>query len=57
MDRVFATVLTCAVITCTLVFIILIGENNRLRSEAIERTYALYCPQNGVFAWKGECGD
>ena len=25
------------------------------KGEAIERDYAIYCPQTGVFAWKGEC--
>ena len=24
-------------------------------SEAIKRGYALHCPRNGEFAWKGEC--
>ena len=23
--------------------------------QAIERGYALYCPKDGKFAWKGEC--
>lgn len=23
--------------------------------QAIERDYALYCPKDGEFAWKGEC--
>lgn len=26
-----------------------------LKAEAIERDYALYCPRDGEFAWKGEC--
>lgn len=25
--------------------------------QAIERGYALYCPDTGNFAWKGECGE
>lgn len=25
------------------------------KQEAIDRGYALYCPKNGEFAWKGEC--
>ena len=24
-------------------------------SQAIERGYALHCPADGEFAWKGEC--
>lgn len=28
-----------------------------LKSEAIERGYALHCPKEGEFAWKGECDD
>lgn len=26
-----------------------------MRHQAIERGYALYCPHDGEFAWKGEC--
>ena len=26
-------------------------------AEAIQRGYALHCPQTGDFAWKGECDD
>lgn len=25
------------------------------RNEAVKRGYASYCPQNGEWAWKGEC--
>lgn len=25
------------------------------QQQATERGYALYCPDNGKFAWKGEC--
>lgn len=25
------------------------------RPEAVSRGFALYCPDDGVFAWKGEC--
>ena len=32
-------------------------EVNQYRSQAIERGYALYCPNDGAFAWKGECDD
>ena len=26
-------------------------------NEAIDRGYALHCPKDGTFAWKGECND
>lgn len=29
--------------------------HTQYRTEAIERGYAQYCPQNGSFAWVGEC--
>lgn len=29
--------------------------NSRWQSQDIERGYALYCPNNGNFAWIGEC--
>lgn len=28
-----------------------------MQAEAIERGYALYCPTDGEFAWKGECDE
>lgn len=28
---------------------------NELRQQAIERGYALHCPADGRWAWKGEC--
>ena len=30
---------------------------NDIRHQAIEREYGLYCPHDGKFAWKGECGE
>ena len=27
------------------------------RTDAIERGYALYCPDDGKFAWVGECDE
>ena len=30
---------------------------NDFRAEAIKRGYALHCPKDGRFAWKGECDD
>lgn len=29
----------------------------KMRDQAIQRGYALYCPTDGDFAWKGECDD
>lgn len=26
-----------------------------IKQQAIERGYALHCPKDGKFAWKGEC--
>lgn len=26
-----------------------------METQAIERGYALHCPKDGSFAWKGEC--
>ena len=30
-------------------------EGDRVQRQAIERGYALHCPKDGEFAWKGEC--
>lgn len=31
------------------------GMQNTYQKEAIQKGYALYCPDTGEFAWKGEC--
>jgi len=31
-------------------------EGGTYRAQAIERGYAQYCPADGAWAWKGECG-
>lgn len=45
-------------------FIVLLGYNiynftssPDLVDQAVERGYALYCPDDGKFAWKGECDE
>jgi len=30
-------------------------EGGTYKAQAIERGYALYCPADGAWAWKGEC--
>lgn len=30
-------------------------QRDNLRQQAVERGYALYCPTDGKWAWKGEC--
>ena len=30
-------------------------ELHGFREAAVERGYALYCPESGKWAWKGEC--
>lgn len=29
----------------------------KMETQAISRGYALYCPDNGKFAWVGECDE
>ena len=36
-------------------WIVHINVNNKWRSEIIQRDLAQYCPDNGEWAWKGEC--
>ena len=31
------------------------AASHHYEAQAIERGYALYCPKDGEFAWKGEC--
>lgn len=35
--------------------LLLTADRNGWRAEAIERGYAQYCPDDGQWAWKGEC--
>ena len=45
-------------LTVLVLVIVFLNQNYTLyylKSEAIERGYALHCPQDGEFAWKGEC--
>ena len=28
-----------------------------LKKQAVEKGYALHCPDNGVWSWKGECDE
>lgn len=32
-----------------------IDTHVQYQTEAIERGYAIYCPQDGKFSWVGEC--
>lgn len=44
-----------AVIVCFSCAIAWWTPNSYWRGEAIERGHAVYCPNNGNFAWIGEC--
>jgi hypothetical protein len=35
--------------------LVALNSTSRLEVNAIERGYALYCPLDGEWAWKGEC--
>lgn len=47
-------VLTVCIIVLVAFSGVLLGVRS-VRHEAISRGYALYCPGDGDFAWKGEC--
>ena len=36
-------------------FIIGLSQGYKMKLQAIERGYAIYCPVDGEFAWVGEC--
>lgn len=40
-----------AIVTSTNLYI----DVSTIRTEAIERGYAIYCPTTGNFSWKDEC--
>ena len=52
---------TCGValfLTVGFMFVFLVALTVKvdiLKTEAIERGYALHCPQNGKWRWIGEC--
>jgi hypothetical protein len=33
---------------------VIVGEGD-IKTQAIQRGYALYCPSSGDYAWQGEC--
>lgn len=37
--------------------IVALSEWKTVRAQAVERGYAVYCPETGDFAWEGECGE
>ena len=49
---------TCLVLTLIGLIILFLRQDYTiyyLKSDAIEKGYALHCPKDGEFAWKGEC--
>lgn len=44
-----------AIMAAPLISLAVYVERTDVREQAIERGYALYCPDNGEWAWKGEC--
>ena len=38
-----------------ILYIEIAGDAHVLKHQAVERGYALHCPTDGEFAWKGEC--
>ena len=46
-----------AVLTAILSGLMAYDTGDRLKRQAIERGYALYCPTTGDFTWKGECDE
>lgn len=32
-------------------------QHTEIKQQALDRGYALFCPKDGRFAWKGECDD
>ena len=47
-------------LTVLVLVIVFLNQNYTLyylKAEAIEKGYALHCPKDGEFAWKGECDD
>lgn len=42
-------------IVAAFVVMVNLGGAGVVRAQAIERGYALYCPDTGRFAWKDEC--
>jgi hypothetical protein len=47
--------LTLGVVLGIVVGILLVGYNTEQHTTIIEKGYGLYCPQDGNFAFAGEC--
>lgn len=33
------------------------NEADKVQQQAVERGYAIHCPKDGKFAWRGECNE
>ena len=47
--------LFCLWILCLILSLVFSNDLANLEIQAIERGYALHCPVDGQWAWKGEC--
>lgn len=60
MDNFISFCVGCVITTLVLFWLVAVPfltPNNAWHNFAIKRGYALYCPNDGEFAWKGECKD
>jgi len=58
MSEVIGFVLTVLLVVSFFVALAWLDDiGNPREAEAIQRGYALHCPQTGDFAWKGECDE
>ncbi len=46
-----------AMLVALLAMFVLGSKVDKLERQAIERGYAIYCPNDGMWAWVGECGE
>ena len=51
---------TCLSLTVLVLIVLFLRQDYTiyyLKADAIDRGYALHCPKDGDFAWKGECDE
>lgn len=54
----FFAVIACIIWAATVAYLVGVSsERNEWQSDLISRGFAIYCPDDGAFAFKGECNE
>lgn len=55
MDDTLAVITFLAIVAAILIIPAMVIMDNQWKMDTVNRGLALYCPNDGQWAWKGEC--